>query len=242
MVLFGCVLSVGLAASAGAVEVGERIGPLELTTLEGPKFVMDNYDKRVGTVIAFLSSRCPVTDRMAERINYIQEEYRHDDILWVGIGANPAESGDELRDFCQKRGMIFPFYQDPQGKIRKRFAPKVTPEVFLLNANSEVVYHGAIGDSEDVALEAAAMGRCLSNGRALPVRVIGRCIPVIPFKTNWREAKGCPASYNTHQTIRKNNRGLCCLYQHRPRTSANSLAILYLSLVATPIMAATTAF
>ena len=40
MVLFGCVLSVGLAASAGAVEVGERIGPLELTTLDGPRRVI----------------------------------------------------------------------------------------------------------------------------------------------------------------------------------------------------------
>jgi len=168
MVLFGCVLSVGLAASAGAVEVGERIGPLELTTLEDPRFVMDNYDKRVGTVIAFLSSRCPVTDKMAERINYVQEEYRHDDILWVGIGANPAESGDELRDFCQKRGMIFPFYQDPQGKIRKRFGPKVTPEVFLLNANSEVVYHGAIGDDEDYALEAAV--RAMDKNREIKVK------------------------------------------------------------------------
>lgn len=100
MLLFGCVLSVGLAASAGAVELGERIGPLELTTLDGPGFVMDNYDKRIGTVIAFLSARCPVTDQMAERINYVQEEYRHDDILWVGIG---SESGDELsKEFLNK--------------------------------------------------------------------------------------------------------------------------------------------
>jgi len=65
------------------------------------------------------TARCPVTDAQAERINYVQEEYRHDDILWVGIGANPAESGEELREFCQKRGMVFPFYQDPQAKIQK---------------------------------------------------------------------------------------------------------------------------
>jgi peroxiredoxin len=154
MVLSGCVLSVWLAASAGAVEVGDKIGPLELTTLDGPKFVMDNYamDEKIGTVIAFLSARCPVTDAMSERINYIQEEYRHDDILWVGIG---SESGDEIREFCQKQGMIFPMYQDPDRKVRKRFGAKVTPEVFLLDSESEVVYHGAIGDSKDVALEAA---------------------------------------------------------------------------------------
>jgi len=167
MVLFGCVLSVGLAASAGAVELGERIGPLELTTLDGPSFVMDNYDMdgRIGTVIAFLSARCPVTGQMAKRINYVQEEYRHDDILWVGIG---SESGDEIREFCQKQGMIFPMYQDPDRKVRKRFGAKVTPEVFLLDSESKVVYHGAIGDSEDVALEAAI--RAMDKKREIKVK------------------------------------------------------------------------
>ncbi|MHC4526302.1 MAG: exo-alpha-sialidase [Planctomycetota bacterium] len=170
MVLFGYVLSVWLAASAGAVKVGERIGPLELTTLEGLTFVMDNYamDEKVGTVIAFLSARCPVTDAMSKRINYVQEEYRHDDILWVGIGANPDESGDEIREFCQRRGMIFPMYLDPEGKIRKRFEPSVTPQVFLLDSKSEVVYHGAIGDSEDVALEAAI--RAMDKKREIEVK------------------------------------------------------------------------
>jgi len=55
-VFFGCMLLIWLAGSAAAVEIGKEIGPLELTTLEGPKFVMENYDKRIGTVIAFLSS------------------------------------------------------------------------------------------------------------------------------------------------------------------------------------------
>jgi predicted neuraminidase len=171
MALVGCVLSVCIGARAtGAVKIGEKIGPLELTTLDGLSFVMDNYamDEKVGTVIAFLSARCPVTDAMSERINYVQEEYRHDDILWVGIGANPAESGDEICEFCQRQGMIFPMYLDPGGKIRKRFEPKVTPEVFLLNAKSEVVYHGAIGDSEDVALEAAI--RAMDKKREIKVK------------------------------------------------------------------------
>ncbi|MHC4171419.1 MAG: exo-alpha-sialidase [Planctomycetota bacterium] len=170
--LFGCLLSVCLAIPAGAVELGEKVGPLELTTLDGPSFVMDNYDMdgRIGTVIAFLSARCPVTDQMAERINYVQEEYRHDDILWVGIGANPAESGEELREFCQRRGMIFPVYLDPQQKIRKRFGPKVTPEVFLLDSESVVVYHGAIGKMEDSALEAAI--KALQDEKEIKVKHI----------------------------------------------------------------------
>jgi predicted neuraminidase/peroxiredoxin len=154
MIVSVCVLFVLVTVAGGAVKLGEKIGPLELTTLDGPKFTMDNYamDEKIGTVIAFVSARCPVTDAMSDRINYIQEEYRHDDILWVGIG---RESGQELREFCQRQGMIFPMYRDPGGKIRKRFEPKVTPEVFLLDSQSRIVYHGAIGNSEDVALEAA---------------------------------------------------------------------------------------
>jgi hypothetical protein len=62
-----CVLFVGSVSCFGAVELGEKIGSLELTTLESQSFVMDNYDKdeKVGTVIAFyrlaarLPMRCP---------------------------------------------------------------------------------------------------------------------------------------------------------------------------------------
>jgi len=158
-----CVFSLCVAVCEAAIEPGERIGPLTLTTLDGPRFVMNNYHKRIGTVIAFISARCPATDALAKRINYIQEEYRHKRILWVGIGANPAESGDELRDFCQKRGMIFPVYLDPNGKIRNRFGATVTPEVFLLDARSEVVYYGAIGANKSTGLEAAI--RAVRNGK-----------------------------------------------------------------------------
>jgi len=143
-----------LAGPAGAVEIAERIGPLALTTLDGEKLVMNNYanDGKIGTVIAFISARCEVTDAMSKRINVVQEKYRHKKILWVGIG---REGGDELREFCQRQGMIFPVYQDIDGAIAKRFGAKVTPEVFLLDSQSKVVYHGAIGDSENAGLEAA---------------------------------------------------------------------------------------
>ncbi len=141
------VLSVGVAACEGAVQLGEKIGALELTTLDGPSFVMDNYgmDGRIGTVIAFLSVRRLVTDRMAERINYVQEEYRHDDILWVRVGANTAESGDELREFCQKRGMIFPVYQDPQGRIGKRLAPEVLVSSPTQPVGNSIIFTDGIG-------------------------------------------------------------------------------------------------
>jgi len=170
MLLLGCLSSVSLAAQVCAAELGDKIGSLELTTPEGPSFVMDNYETRVGTVIAFLSARCPATDEAAERINTVQEEYRHKKILWVGIDSNPAESGAELREFCQKHGMIFPVYLDPGRKIQKLFGAKVTPEVFLLNARSEIVYYGAIGETEDSGLEAAI--QALRKGKKIKVTYI----------------------------------------------------------------------
>lgn len=43
MVLLVCVLLVCIAPCDGAVKLGDKIGPLELTTLDGPKFTMNNY-------------------------------------------------------------------------------------------------------------------------------------------------------------------------------------------------------
>jgi predicted neuraminidase len=141
--------------TANAMQPGENLGSVALVSLEGHRFVMDNYGSRTGTVILFLSGRCDETEAQMDRINTLYERYRHRGILWIGIGSNVAEDNTELRRYCQARGVRFPIYRDPDQVIRKKLAPKVTPEVFLVNRESTLVYAGAIGGDGDQGIEAA---------------------------------------------------------------------------------------
>ena len=49
------------------------VGAIALQTLDGEEIAMSNYDERKGTVLIFMSSRCPVTREAIETINRIYE-------------------------------------------------------------------------------------------------------------------------------------------------------------------------
>ena len=134
------------AATAAALELGATLGPVELTTLAGEPIVMKNYAERPGTAIVFLSSRCPLTERVIGDVNQLYRKYRFRDVLFVGVSANAAESGDELRTFAQRRGVIFPVYRDPKGATAKQLGASKTPELFLFDRRGVLVFHGGLQD------------------------------------------------------------------------------------------------
>ena len=82
--------------SAVAV-IGIALGTLTMESLQGAQVLLDNYGERPGTVLVFLSSRCPATLEAIESINEYYETAREREILFVGLCANDAEESEELR-------------------------------------------------------------------------------------------------------------------------------------------------
>ncbi len=154
--------------SAAALELGEAAGPVKLLTLSGEPLTMNNYRERPATAVVFLSARSDVTAKAMHDINRIHGKHRLRDVLFVGICSNPDESGDELRTFSQRSGIIFPLYRDPTGDAARQFGATVTPEMFLLDRSGKLVFHGGLGDEASRAALDVAIGNLLA-GRAIEV-------------------------------------------------------------------------
>ena len=127
-----------------ALEIGEIIGPVSFETLDGLPRTMDNYSERNGTVVVFLSARCPETAASIDAINETYERFRFRDVLFVGISSSPDETGEELRTFLQNNGVRFPVYRDPDVTLPNRFNGVVTPQFFLLDKTGRLEYHGGL--------------------------------------------------------------------------------------------------
>jgi len=158
------VLAASLAIEANSVfglEPGTAVGPIKLLALSGESITMNNYQQRPGTAVLFLSGRCEATEKAIAEINRLHEKYRLRDVLFVGVCANSAESGDELRTFAQRRGIIFPMYRDPQGEIARHFGARVTPELFLLDSKGSLIFHGGMADDASRQAAGKALGALL---------------------------------------------------------------------------------
>ncbi len=150
------VLTLAFTGVIYALEVGESIGAVSFETLDGLPRTMDNYGERNGTVVVFLSARCPETAAHVDAINDTYEKFRFREVLFVGVCANPNEIGEELRAFLQNNGVRFPVYRDPEGALPKRFNATVTPEFFLLDKAGQLVYRGGLrAEDHSTALENA---------------------------------------------------------------------------------------
>lgn len=138
-----CILT-SLPMAVGQLQRGQPVGNLVLTGLGDYHHDLNNYAERPGTAILFLSARCPVVEAQLNAIRDIHQTYRRKEILFIGVVSDPDQSADEIREFMQKRGIIFPVYRDPEGIVRKRFAATVTPELFLVDGTGSLVYHGGL--------------------------------------------------------------------------------------------------
>ena len=151
--VFGLLLLFcGLVRTGQALEIGERIGPVELLTLDGRSLTLTNYAERRGTVAVFLSARSDPAKPETQTLRELNTRLRLRGILFVGIFPIAEQTGDEVGRFAQHSGLLFPIYRDPERKAARQFGAKVTPETFLLDANGALVYHGAIGNTNEAGL------------------------------------------------------------------------------------------
>lgn len=59
----------------------------------------------------------------------------------------PQDSFENMIEMAEQLGNTFVYLHDETQEVAKKLGAKRTPEVFLFNANRELVYSGAIDDS-----------------------------------------------------------------------------------------------
>jgi predicted neuraminidase len=159
------------------LQIGEAAGIVNLVSPEHSPVAMNNYAERRATVVLFLSARDPATAATAEAVVALNEKHRHHRILLVGIFPDPAQTGPEVRAYCQAHGFNFPVYLDPGQKTTKRFGARVTPEAFLLEKQGVLVYRGTL-DGLSAALASIETDTPIANAETEPVGTpIGKPLP-----------------------------------------------------------------
>ncbi|MCX7925102.1 MAG: redoxin domain-containing protein [Fimbriimonadales bacterium] len=144
----------GTAPAAEKPEIGKRVPNFTLPNMnarEGlPKEVTlyDIKDKKA-IVIIFIATRCPVSLDYDERMANLAKEYADKGVLFLGINSNHIEPASEVTEHAKQKGFTFPVLKDEGNKVADMYAARVTPEVFVLDSNFTLRYHGRIDDSQN---------------------------------------------------------------------------------------------
>lgn len=147
--IIGLAAALAGAMSAQEFRLGSKVSDFGLRSTSGEAVQFASLKGPV-TVITFVSTECPVSNAYNERMASLYNEYSGKGVKFVFINANRTEPADKVAEHASKH-FPFPVYKDEGNVVADRFGASVTPEVFVMDKNGTVVYHGSIDDSQEPA-------------------------------------------------------------------------------------------
>lgn len=133
-------------AMAAETAIGRTIDNFELRDFRGKVHALSDYADSKAVVVAFIGIECPLAKLYAPRLAELANQYTKRGVTFIAIDSNRQDSVVELGGFAQRHRLEFPVLKDPNNEVADLFAAERTPEVFVLDAQGAVRYHGRIDD------------------------------------------------------------------------------------------------
>jgi peroxiredoxin len=157
------------AASARALEIGGTAPDFRLQTIDGRTFSLaEAEESHRAVVVMFLSTICPFSNFYNDRIREMASDFQKRGVLFVAINSGRLESAEEVRAHAREHGHTFPIIKDAEGKVAGLLGARRTPEVFLLDHDGRLRYHGRIASKTSSPDLLNALESLLTGGRIRP--------------------------------------------------------------------------
>jgi len=146
--LAAAVLALSCAAASGAVPIGAEAPPFSLKTLDGKTFSLSEAAKSHNAVVVmFIATKCPYSNAYNDRMRDMARAYESKGILFVGINSNRSEPAEEVAAHAKQHGLAFPLMKDPENKVADLYDARHTPEIFVVDREGKLRYHGRIDEN-----------------------------------------------------------------------------------------------
>lgn len=148
--LIGVLLAGGCSAGEIAeakVKIGDRAPDFTLPDANGKTWSLADFRGKKAVAVIFIATQCPYSKAFDHVMASLAKDYEARDVAFVAINSNKTEPVAEVAEHAKKNGFIFPVLKDEGNVIADRYGAAVTPEVFLLDSDFKVRYHGALGNS-----------------------------------------------------------------------------------------------
>jgi len=146
--IVAAALLLGSAAMAQDFKLGSKIGDFSVLDLNGHPAMFSQLKGSI-TVVAFISTQCPVSNSYNDRMKALYADYSPRGVHFLFLNANRTEPAAVVAEHAKAHGFEFPVYKDDDNVVADRFNAQATPETFVIDSSGTIVYHGSIDDSQD---------------------------------------------------------------------------------------------
>ena len=150
------IIATALAAAAITASAGLDIGDpmvdthVKMHSTDNATLTLAELKGEKGTLVIFTCNKCPFVEAWQKTMVELGNSYSKQGVGVAFINSNdPSVKGDTLENMkakAQKEGYAFPYLQDATSDVARNFGATKTPDVFLFDAEANLVYKGAVGD------------------------------------------------------------------------------------------------
>ena len=131
------------------------------------------------TLVMFICNHCPFVLHVVDELTRLGVDYLPKSVGLIAINSNdienhPQDDLGQMKKLAASEGWEFPFLLDDTQEVAKEFKAACTPDFFLFDNDSKLVYRGQLDDSRPGG-SVPVTGEDLR--RAIDAVVAGQAVP-----------------------------------------------------------------
>ncbi|MFN3159560.1 MAG: redoxin domain-containing protein [Rubinisphaera brasiliensis] len=147
-----CLTLLSFCSHLCADDNPKTISSFILTESDGTAHKISRSTKDEFWVVAFLGTECPLAKHYSVRLQKMADEYRNDNVQFVGVMSNAHDSVEDIKEFIQTHKLSFPVCRDAGNKVADLLDAQRTPEVFVIDKSLRLRYSGRIDDQFQIGV------------------------------------------------------------------------------------------
>ncbi len=128
---------------------GDKVPDFTIKNYDGKTYSLSSVKDAKGVIVVFWSTECPNVQAYNDRINDYVSDFQKKGFVFWAINSNNTESASDVEAHSIMHNYVFPVLKDENSLVADMFEASKTPEVFVLNSDNVIVYHGRIDDNKN---------------------------------------------------------------------------------------------
>ena len=142
-----------VAAQTDQADIGEPAPDFTLEAADGETHSLSDFEGKY-VVLEWLNFECPFVGKHygSGNMQALQEKYTNEGVVWLSIVSSaPGKQGyyppkEMIEQKKKHNGNMTAILMDPDGTVGKTYGATVTPHMYVINPDGELVYRGGIDD------------------------------------------------------------------------------------------------
>ena len=134
--------------------LGTKMPNFNLLGIDEKIYTNEMFNEKIGSLVMFICNHCPFVKHVNDEIVKLTNEIMGKNIAVIGINSNDSsqekyaeDSIEKMKEYATNLGYNFPYVVDEDQSAAKNFTAQCTPDFFLFDSESTLVYRGQLDGS-----------------------------------------------------------------------------------------------